>query len=219
MPGLSCSVCPQVTALQSSSLCFLICSVSSVCRVGNAEGLGVKRREELRAACRVLSVSAYCHLREHLHNVAKLDICGTRWVQMTWRWLTTLISRHALFKEAPPFHSSVPHFQSLADLVPAQDGKGVHWDPFLISALVGRAVARFAAAAARSYRAPATCNKHHYSLEWLILGSQHTLSCSSTATAQVITFDMRGISGHPNHVAACQGVRCDSLAAPDSTLA
>ena len=42
---------------------------------------------------------------------------------------------------------------------------------------------------------------------------------SSPATVQVITFDMRGISGHPNHVAACQGVRCDSMIAHGSTLA
>ena len=44
-------------------LSFIIRFALALCvRVGNAEGLGVKRREELRAACRVLSVSAYCHL-------------------------------------------------------------------------------------------------------------------------------------------------------------
>lgn len=41
----------------------LLCISSVWVRIGNAEGLGVVRREELRAACRVLSVSTYYRLR------------------------------------------------------------------------------------------------------------------------------------------------------------
>ena len=91
----------------SLSMIFLvipICSVSCVCACRQRGG--VRRNTQRGAQSCLWSPERKCLLSPvlALSLCSKLTTHGTRWMQITWRWLTTLLCRHASLEEAMPFH-------------------------------------------------------------------------------------------------------------------